>query len=67
MYFTDRENIPDGQNTGKPASGHELEACIRNIEVKTVLITGSLSLQQGDIHAYVCYSVQLLFESLWGV
>lgn len=50
MYFTDREKIPDGQNTGKPASGQELETCVRNIKVKTVLIMGSVSLQQGDIH-----------------
>lgn len=51
MCFTDRENIPDGQNTGKPASGQEPETCIRNIKVRTVLTTGSLSIQQ-DILAF---------------
>lgn len=52
MCFTDRENIPDGQNTGKPASGQELETCIRNIKVRTVLTIGSLSIQQGDVLAF---------------
>lgn len=48
MCFTERENIPDGKKTGKPASGQELETCIRNIKVRTVLTTSSLSIQPGD-------------------
>lgn len=52
MCFTDRENVPDGQNTSKPASAQELETCIRNIKVKTVLNTSFPSLQQRDICAF---------------